>query len=378
MTDTAPSERRFRDYRVLERRDESATIVSFVLSPADGGPAPAFRPGQHLAFRLPVDGQTVLRNYSLSGDAAQPLRISVKRESAPAGLDVPPGQGSFYLHQHVQPGAVLSAAGPLGEFVLDEDSQRPVVLLSGGVGLTPMLAMLHRLVGSTERPVYFIHACDNGAAHAFRQEVLELAARRTQVQVRFVYRHPDAEDERNAHHCASGLITRAQLQSWLPLDDYDVYLCGPSGFMQMNYGLLRSLGIARERIHYEFFGPATVLDDEAAQTLVRADQPAAAGHVQTLLVPAETADQTASQMVIFLPDGRQARWHEGCESLLALAEEAGLSPDFNCRSGLCNTCMCTLVSGQVDYLEEPLDAVPEGKVLLCCSRPQGPVVVDLG
>lgn len=390
----APTEntasRRFRAYRVLEKQRESDVITSFVLEPVDGV-VPSYQPGQYLVFRLEIDGQTVLRNYSVSGDpdCTDRLRISVKHEKAPAGLSVADGLASSYLHQQVQPGDVLSAAGPMGEFVLDESSQRPVVLLSGGVGQTPLLAMLHRLLKHSQRKVSVIHACDNSTVHAFADEMRELAAQREGVQLYFCYRNPTEDDEQAGLHHVAGLITREQLQRWLPLDDYEFYLCGPGAFMQSNYDVLRSLGVARERIHYEFFGPATVLEntlagDVAASVVQPETGPAVLGGGATASASApeslaavnETATD-ATQTVTFLPDGRQAQWHEDCPSLLDLAEETGLSPDFNCRAGLCNTCMCTLVSGEVDYFEEPLDPVPEGKVLLCCSRPRGPVAVEL-
>ncbi len=387
-TDSTVS-RRFQDYRVLEKQRESEVITSFVLEPVEGA-VPPYLPGQYLVFRLSIDGQTVLRNYSVSGDpdCTDRLRISVKHEKAPAGSSVADGLGSSYLHQHVQLGDVLSAAGPMGEFVLDEGSQRPVVLLSGGVGQTPLLAMLHRLVKHSQRQVHVIHACDNSTVHAFADELRELALQREGVQVYFCYRNPSERDEQAGLHHVAGLVTREQLQRWLPLDDYEFYLCGPSVFMQINYGVLRSLGVARERIHYEFFGPATVLENtlisdvatDAIQTdaqLTIVSGSAAAFSVAETLAQEDPAVKDATQTVTFLPDGRQAQWHEDCPSLLDLAEEAGLSPDFNCRAGLCNTCMCTLVSGEVDYFEEPLDPVPEGKVLLCCSRPRGPVAVKL-
>lgn len=387
-TDSTAS-RRFRDYRVLEKQRESEVITSFVLEPVDGD-IPPYQPGQYLVFRLSIDGQTVLRNYSVSGDpdSTNRLRISVKHEKAPAGLRVADGVASSYLHEQVQPGDVLSAAGPMGEFVLDESSQRPVVLLSGGVGQTPLLAMLHRLLKRSQRKVYVIHACDNSTVHAFADELRELAALRSGVQIYFCYRNPNEHDLQAGLHHVSGLITREQLQSWLPLDDYEFYLCGPSAFMQSNYGVLRSLGVVRECIHYEFFGPATVLEntlaDEGVSSMTQADaQPAAISSAaaatpeQATSAEAAAVAGNAAQTVTFLPDGRQAQWHEDCPSLLDLAEETGLSPDFNCRAGLCNTCMCTLVSGEVDYFEEPLDPVPEGKVLLCCSRPRGPVAVEL-
>ncbi|QHS38007.1 2Fe-2S iron-sulfur cluster binding domain-containing protein [Alcaligenes faecalis] len=386
----ATASRRFRDYRVLEKQRESEVITSFVLQPVDGV-VPPYQPGQYLVFRLEIDGQTVLRNYSVSGDpdCTERLRISVKHEKAPAGSSVADGLASSYLHQQVQPGDVLSAAGPMGEFVLDESSQRPVVLLSGGVGQTPLLAMLHRLLKRSQRKVYVIHACDNSAVHAFADEMRELVAQREGVQLYFCYRNPTEDDEQAGLHHVAGLITREQLQRWLPLDDYEFYLCGPSAFMQSNYGVLRSLGVARERIHYEFFGPATVLEntlagDVAASVVQPETGPAVLGGGATAsasapesLAAVDEIVTDVTQTVTFLPDGRQAQWHEDCPSLLDLAEETGLSPNFNCRAGLCNTCMCTLVSGEVDYFEEPLDPVPEGKVLLCCSRPRGPVAVEL-
>ncbi|OSZ35128.1 oxidoreductase [Alcaligenes faecalis] len=385
----ATANRRFRDYRVLEKQRESEVITSFVLQPVDGV-MPPYQPGQYLVFRLEIDGQTVLRNYSVSGDpdCTERLRISVKHEKAPAGSSVADGLASSYLHQQVQPGDVLSAAGPMGEFVLDESSQRPVVLLSGGVGQTPLLAMLHRLLKRSQRKVYVIHACDNSAVHAFADEMRELVAQRDGVQLYFCYRNPTEDDEQAGLHHVAGLITREQLQRWLPLDDYEFYLCGPSAFMQSNYGVLRSLGVARERIHYEFFGPATVLENTlAGDVAARVMQPEAGPAVLGGATASASAPESlaavdgivtdVTQTVTFLPDGRQAQWHEDCPSLLDLAEETGLSPDFNCRAGLCNTCMCTLVSGEVDYFEEPLDPVPEGKVLLCCSRPRGPVAVEL-
>lgn len=385
----ATANRRFRDYRVLEKQRESEVITSFVLEPVDGV-VPPYQPGQYLVFRLEIDGQTVLRNYSVSGDpdCTERLRISVKHEKAPAGSSVADGLASSYLHQQVQPGDVLSAAGPMGEFVLDESSQRPVVLLSGGVGQTPLLAMLHRLLKRSQRKVYVIHACDNSAVHAFADEMRELVAQREGVQLYFCYRNPTEDDEQAGLHHVAGLITREQLQRWLPLDDYEFYLCGPSAFMQSNYGVLRSLGVARERIHYEFFGPATVLEntlagDVAASVVQPETGPAVLGSATASasepesLAAVDVTAADATQTVTFLPDGRQAQWHDDCPSLLDLAEETGLNPDFNCRAGLCNTCMCTLVSGEVNYFEEPLDPVPEGKVLLCCSRPRGPVAVEL-
>lgn len=364
--------RRFRPYQVVGRQQESRFITSFILEPTDGQPVLPFQPGQYLVFRFTVNGQTVLRNYSVSADSAEQgqLRISVKHEQAPVGTDWPAGVGSSYLHEHIEVGDSLTAAGPMGDFVLDEQSERPVVLLSGGVGITPLLCMLQRLVTHSQRKVYFLHACENGDVHAFGHEVQALAERRSGVSAVFYYRSARQADSTLPWSYTDGVISREHLQTLLPIDDYDMYLCGPSGFMQANYSLLRRLGVAKERIHYEFFGPATVLETTLDATPLSTAPAAPAMEF--------TADAGLSgEQVRFLPDGRELPWQEGCESLLVLAEDAGLSPDFNCRAGLCNTCMCTLVSGTVEYFEEPLDDVPEGKVLLCCAKPKGPVVIAL-
>lgn len=363
----------FNRYRVIAKKQESSVITSLLLAPVEPATVPTFIPGQFLTVRLAVeDGVTVLRNYSLSGDAqdAAHLRISVKRESAPPGRpDLPPGLGSNFLHDQVGVGDLLEIAGPTGAFILNQESTRPAVLFSGGVGLTPMVSMLHWLSRNSAQPVYFIHACENGSVHALHDEVLELAGRRPGIHVHFCYRSPSPDDfERGAFH-SQGLICRETLQALLPLDDYEVYLCGPPPFMQANWRLLRGLGIGSERIHYEFFGPATVLEEERDQAL----RPAPEAVTATLASDLEGDRPT----VQFLPSGTRVVWDPSCHSLLELAEQAGLAPAFNCRAGVCNTCHVGLRQGQVEYFEEPLEAPTNGGVLLCCSRPIGAVTLDL-
>lgn len=360
----------FTRFFVTEKVRESAAISSFVLRPAARDTHMAFRPGQFVVVRIPLaDGSQVLRTYSLSGDPddqAQ-IRISVKHETPPAHLpDVPAGIGSSFLHESLDVGEHLDIAGPTGDFVLDESSARPVVLFSGGVGLTPMVSMLHRLATRSVRSVYFIHACENGAVHALREEVLALAVGRSNIHVHFCYRTPTRDDLAFGRYHSSGLVDRETLQTLLPLDDYDVYLCGPRPFMQANWRLLRGLGIEKARIHYEFFGPATILDE---------DEPAA---VPTPITLGGGPAPDTEMSVRFDPSGRTVPWNQGCHSLLELAEQAGLSPSFSCRSGLCNTCLTPLVSGSVEYTEAPLMEPEPGQVLLCCTRPTSSVVLALG
>lgn len=327
---------------VVKKQRESRLITSFLLKPV--GPWRSFRPGQFLVFRLPGG---VIRNYSLSGapDDAGLYRITVKRESM--------GQGSGHLHDHVAVGDVLHAEGPRGEFVLDEQSPRPVVLLAGGVGLTPLVSMLHALA-QTDRRTLFLHAVENGTDHPLRDEVLRLCEK-PNLSAHFCYRAPSDEDRRSGCFHAEGFVTKRMLQSLLPLDDYDFYLCGPPPFMQACYGILRDLGVPRDRIAHEFFGPASQLEAPLAKP--------AAVVVAGDSVTFETARLTAA-------------W-DGSASLLDFAEAQGLEPAFSCRAGVCGTCVTRLIEGAVDWTEDPLDTPPEGHILLCCTRPKGAVVLEM-
>ena len=366
----------FRPLKVIDKVRESSTITSFHLAPAEPGGWRGFEPGQFLVFKFPADNERghVLRTYSVSCAPGHPgrYRISVKREAAPQpGL--PDGLGSCHLHDQVAVGDVLMADGPRGDFYLDRMSARPVVLLSGGVGLTPMVSMLHALVEQSDRRAVFIHACDNGEVHALGDEVRALAASRSGIAAHVVYRFPTDADRAAKRHQAEGVITRELLQQLLPLDDYEFYLCGPPPFMQAVFRLVRSLGVARERIAYEFFGPATVLEPDEAL----AKPPPVAAQAPSVPAGATAAAADGPITVTFRKSGRSAPWVDGAESLLSFAESHGLAPEFSCRAGVCGTCKTGLVEGEVSYFEEPLDDPGAGQVLICCARPKGDLVLDL-
>ena len=378
MADAAQAASRFRPFRVVSRTPESRTITSFALEPLDPADWRAFDPGQYLPIRIPgTNGQaSALRTYSISSAPADTARyrITVKREGAPApGL--PDGIGSCYLHDRIAVGDLLEIASPRGEFVLARDSARPVVLASGGVGLTPLVAMLHALKNEPEREVHFLHACDDGEVHALRAEVDALVGSRPSLTARYCYRAPSPADAAAGLHHADGVMTKALLRSWLPLGDYDVYLCGPPPFMASIYAAFRDLGVRKDRIRYEFFGPATVLE------AVEEDAPAAPAAEPLPLAgePMAAADANgAGPQIGFARSQRSAAWDEATDTnLLAFAERLGLDPPFSCRAGICSTCRTGLLQGEVDYIEEPLDPPEPGHVLLCCARPRGPLVLDL-
>ncbi|MDO5603660.1 MAG: FAD-binding oxidoreductase [Paracoccus sp. (in: a-proteobacteria)] len=392
----------FRRFRLVRKQRESDVITSFYLAATDDAPLWPARPGQYLTLRIPGPAGPVLRTYSISNpvDAGDVYRISVKREAGANGA--PDGVGSVWLHDNLHEGDEIEVAAPRGAFFLDEDSTRPVLLLAGGVGLTPLLSMLHRLAAEGERPVWMVHASENGAVQALRGEMVELAAASGgRIRYTGVLRNPGDGDHAAGIVDAQGVVDRPLLQRLLPLDDYQVYLCGPQPFMVAMWRLLTDMGIAPERIAYEFFGPgaslpalAAKLDAAPARDLPRIpanapkslsrldfltdpDQRAVAGPAPRHTAVAASASAAAGDEVVFARSGLTLAWNSGVDSILELAESAGLDPAFVCRSGICGSCKSGLTEGEVEYFSDPLDPPGPGEALICCSRPRGRVVLDL-
>lgn len=377
----------FREFRVADKVAESDLITSFYLEPTDAAPLWPVKPGQYLSLRVPMAGKPVLKTYSVSNDPSETRyhRITVKREAGSGGA--PDGVGSCWLHDQVEVGQTIEIAPPRGTFVLDETSNRPVILLSGGVGLTPMVSMLHRL-RDTEREVHFLHACENGQVHALRDEAL--ACTNDRIQARFAYRTPSDADRTGQMFDGEGMIDKAFLRAHLPIGEYEAYICGPTPFMVAMYQLLQEVGVPKARIAYEFFGKAMSLKALAAQPAAPRAASRAAPTIRSLInltdpdawasadeVQTRSPDQGSEGEVEFRKSRVSASWDGSAGSLLELAEDAGLNPEFSCRAGICNSCKCTLVSGEVEYFEDPLIQPDAGQVLICCARPNGAVVLDL-
>jgi uncharacterized protein len=338
----------WRRLRVMRRVRESDTVVSLHLVSEDGTDLPAFIPGQFLTFRITTPyGKAVPRSYSLSSDPADltQYRISVRRE--------PGGFGSAHVHDAMPVGATIEATGPKGQFMLDRISARPVLLLAGGIGITPLLSMAHALAADPSRPAWLVHAGRNARQLPFADELAALTS-----SVRHLTSVTHLSDQ-------AGHITREFLRALLPLNDYDVYLCGPPPFMQAMFDILLSLGIREERIACEFFGPARKLTATAPVS-----------QVSPQAIPDASSDAGDGPLVSFTKSGISKSWDGGHRTLLDFAEAQGLSPAFSCRNGICGTCTCD-VEGQVRYIEEPLDEPGPGKALLCCSVPDGPLRIDV-
>lgn len=377
-----------REFKVVRKEAESDSVSSFYLQPSDNQVLPAFRAGQFLTFEfdIPDEVEPVIRQYSLSDGPANSryYRISVKRQGSPPGrLDLPQGKSSCYLHDCIEVGSVLRVRPPRGRFFLDENSDQPVVLLSGGVGLTPMMSMLETIVARTpDRPAWFIHACENGEVHAFDDRTGEIAKNHPAITRHICYRMPSTGDMLGRDFDSEGYVTTETLRRLLPLDNYLFYLCGPGPFMTAMYNNLLTLSVNEDRIFYEFFGPATVLKEyrESGYTVIEKSaenkvlQPPPISQQEPANV---RIDSSSPYTVVFSKSGITSIWDDESHSILDFAEAQGLQPDFSCRAGVCGTCRCKITDGEVEYFEQPLDPPGDGDVLLCCSRPRSNVCLAI-
>lgn len=263
----------FRAFVVNKKVQESDNITSFYLLPEDGGAIASFKAGQYVSMKreLPNDAFTHIRQYSLSDSPSKPYyRISVKREDGRD--DQPAGKVSVSLHEHLREGDIVHLSAPAGDFTVDLEDTRPVVLISGGVGLTPMMSMLHAVVeASPERPVTFIHATTNGDTHAMKEQVTALAGRHPQLSVFYCYTQPTAHDKALKDYHKEGLINFPWLRTAIPTTDASFYFCGPQPFMKMINRALRVFDVQASDIHFEFFGPAESLNDGQGEQQETAD-----------------------------------------------------------------------------------------------------------
>ena len=347
----------WRPFRIVSKQQESAHITSLLLEPADGRGIAAHRAGQYLPIRLtlPGDGKPALRTYTIS-DApnGHDYRLSIKREGAVSG----------FLHD-APVGSLIEALSPRGDFVFDEDSRRPAALISAGVGITPMIAMLNSLLVNNGRTrfhnrIWFIHGARNGGEHAFAERLRNLGLKHDNLSLCVAYSQPASDDRLGVSHSAEGRIDVELLKDLLPLDDYDFYLCGPAAFMQSVYDGLRAINVSDDRIHLEAFGPASV----------RRSRPVAAAPA-----PAHGADHEPVE-VRFAASGRTVQWTPAAGTLLELAEAEGLSPAYSCRAGLCGTCAVPVLSGSIEYRDDINADVAPGEALICCAIPKPGVHIE--
>lgn len=345
---------RWRPFRIVRTVRESAAIRSLHLAPADDAALPSFQAGQYMPVRIRSSGAAppTVRTYTVSNAPGEPtLRLSVKREGR--------GGASDTVHNELREGDLMEAMAPRGGFTFDPAAALPVALVSAGVGITPMIAMLRHAYREAvrtrhARQLWFVHAARTSSERAFFDEVRSIGtAMGGAVQMHFVLSEPSAADAPGVDFHSQGRIDADLLWRLLPLPDCDVYLCGPTAMTQSLYDCLRGFDVADDRIHAEAFGPTSLKRRSSAQD-----------DGSPPLSPAE--DPVA---VSFVASGRTLVWRPGAGSLLDLAEADGLAPAFGCRVGACGTCAVRIAKGQVAYTTRPAASVAVDTALLCSAMP---------
>jgi len=354
----APAWPGFRQMRVATIHKESESVTSFVLVPADKQSLSLFQAGQFVVLRLIIDpGKApVLRSYSLSDlPAVDHFRISVKSELK--------GIGSSFLCDRTREGDVLDVSAPRGSFTL-RASQSPVVLLSAGVGATPVMSMLHALASEkSQREIWWIYAARNRVEHPFAEESRSLLKQLSRGRGYIVYSRPAATDQVGTDFDAAGHIDAALLKRIGVSQGSDFYLCGPSSFLQNMRDGLQTWGVPADNVHTEIFGALESITPGMAQVAHTPHQP--------------QGPPGSGPPVSFARSGITVTWDSKFTSLLELAEACDVPVRWSCRTGVCHTCMTGLIAGSISYNPEPLERPAPGNVLVCCSQPNAGVTLDL-
>jgi MOSC domain-containing protein YiiM/ferredoxin-NADP reductase/ferredoxin len=350
----------FRPLQVAAIQQECIDVLSFVLRSVDDGPLPLALPGQFLVFKVEVDKASghLLRSYSISGRRNDgTYRISVRRST---------GAGSRYFHESIRVGDLLQVSAPRGNFTLAAGT-KPVVLVSAGIGATPVLSMLHALAAEdavVKRDVWWCYGARNGQAHPFAAEVRRLINGRPHCHSFIAYSRPEAADQIGRDYDASGHLKVERLEQLRIPRDADFYLCGPQTFLKEFTMGLRSWGVSDSCIHTEIFGAESSITPGIATTASRAPHP-----------PANMTG--AGPNVSFTRSGLTVPWDSRFGSLLEFAEACDVPVRWSCRVGVCHTCESGLIDGRIGYAPEPLDRPSEGNILICCSAPLSNIELDL-
>ena len=349
----------FRPLAVEAIERESADVLSLSMRDGDGQPLHEALPGQYIVLRLrPTGGAPLFRSYSLSGPiSTERYRISVKLE--------PNGAAGTYLHQRVKAGDIIDVSSPRGSFVL-QPGEQPVVLLSAGIGATPVLAMLQALAAErSTRQVLWLHAARDRQHHPFPVEVRRLMRALPHGRSFVCYSKPGAGDRMGEDFDATGRLSRSVFDEVGIPGEADVYLCGPDRFMADMKEALAAFGVAPRRIFAEIFNGGEARNPGIVGATARAPH-----------LPED--DANTGPLVSFARSGIAVHWNAARYlSILELAEACDVPVRWACRTGVCHNCESGLVSGAITYDPEPLDKPADGNLLICCSRPDGDVVVDL-
>ncbi|MDJ0572569.1 MAG: 2Fe-2S iron-sulfur cluster-binding protein [Pleurocapsa sp. MO_192.B19] len=360
----------WRNFKIVKKESESKEITSFYFQPVDGGELPDFKPGQFLTIKLEIPEQQrpVIRTYSLSDypQSRDYYRLSIKREGSPKDLDVPPGVASNFMHDRISEGSIIPCKPPSGKFYIDVNSSVPAVLISNGVGITPMISMAKassRL--NLKRHIWFVHGARNGEYHACREEINAIAKSYPNLHIHYRYSRPGVQDAGKYH--SQGYADKQLLEDIIIPEirethngstNAEYFLCGSPSFMDSLQQGLDELNVPEENVFFESFGGGKTKG-----------KPKAGSDNQGTVDSAE---------VVFAKSDKTVTWTPEDGTLLEFAEANALNPDYSCRQGICMTCMCQLEEGEVEYIESPASEPDEGSVLICISKPKtAKVVLDL-
>jgi ferredoxin-NADP reductase/MOSC domain-containing protein YiiM/ferredoxin len=349
----------FRKLRIAKVERESSSVISLSFESVDENALPASLPGQFLVlrFRPTPDADPIRRNYSMSGaPGAGTYRLSIKQE-----VD---GLGSTFLCNHVRVGDILEVSAPRGSFTLRR-GERPVVLLSGGIGATPLLAMLHELSSTaSQREVWWLYGARNGSEHPFAVESRTLIKSLPRGRGYICYSQPGVNDRLQQNYDAPGRLNLSVLKQLGVPQEADFYLCGPTEFLSSLTAALREWGVSAHQVFTEIFGASAARTPGIQNARTRSPHQ-----------PEGSAGP--GPQVSFTRSGLNVAWRSDWHSLLELAEACDVPVRWACRTGVCHNCESALISGAVDYQPEPLEPPAEGNVLICCSRPLGDIEIDL-
>jgi ferredoxin-NADP reductase len=349
-----------RKFKIDRKVMEADGICSFYLKPHDGKPLPPFNPGQYLTFQLKIPGQAkpVTRCYSLSDTPLNRdyYRVTIKRVPPPPKQpELPPGLASGFFHG-LEEGTLIDVRAPAGNFYLDTASNRPVVLMAGGVGLTPVMSMLNTICASgSKRETWFVYGAVNRLQHAMYDHLAEIAQSYPNVRIVIVYSHPTETCVQGRDYHEKGFVDGALLKRILPSNNYEFYTCGPPPMMDGINKALREWGVPESDIRFEAFGSPSVK--------------------ATLPTPVAATGEAAPR-VTFTRSGKTIVWSPKDSNILDVAEANGVTIDSGCRAGNCGTCETAIRGGSVTYPLTPGYRNKEGTCLVCVAIPQGEVVID--
>jgi len=353
-----------REFKVVRRiyEDRDRNICSFYLIPSDERGLPDYKPGQFLTFSLDVTdpktgkAATITRCYSLSDAPGHPYyRISIKRAPPPRNQpDMPPGVASNHFHDNLQEGDTVRVRTPSGHFYLNPDTT-PIVLIGGGIGITPMLSMLNATLNAgSKRDIWLFYGVTNSDDQGLKRYLKDLNLKHNNFHLHICYAHPKLDDKFGSDFQHEGFVDVNLLRQVLSYQIYNFFVCGPRIMMETLVPALEDWGVPEQHIHYETFGPASIVRKSSKAQIP--DEP-------------EDGIERAPLKVTFAKSGKTLDWDGSSETLLDFAENNGIEVDSGCRAGGCGCCQTKITSGEVDYTHNPDFDAKAGTCLLCVTRP---------